>query len=101
MEVTPVPILGRLVQVVILGNELLQLGLHVDDFLGWELELADGDTGGFEMCKETDFGRLEKHEGAAFGICSGGAADAVDVVSGVVRRVVLDDPVDCGDLPTR
>lgn len=47
--------LGALVQVVVVGDELLELGLYVDDLLGGELEFDDGDAGGFEVGEEADF----------------------------------------------
>ena len=58
MQVAPVPLLGALIEVVVLRNEPLELRLHVDDLLGGELELHDGDAGGLEVCEEADLARL-------------------------------------------
>jgi hypothetical protein len=48
-------VLGALLQVVVLSDELLELGLDVDNLLSRELELDDGDTGGLEVGQEADF----------------------------------------------
>lgn len=48
-------VLGALLQVVVLANELLELGLDVDDLLARELELDDGDTSRLEVRQEADF----------------------------------------------
>lgn len=48
-------ILGALLQVVVLSDELLELGLDVDNLLSRELELDDGDTSGLEVGQEADF----------------------------------------------
>jgi len=49
------------------------------------------------MSKETYFRGLEEHEGAAFAVgTASGTADAVNVVTGVVGGVKLDDPFGAG-----
>ena len=51
------------------------------------------------MLQESDFAGLEEQEAAAFGVGTPrGAAYPVDVVFGVVGWVVLQDPVDGGDV---
>lgn len=55
VEVGLESVLGALLQVVVLANELLELGLDVDDLLAGELELDDGDTGSLEVRQEADF----------------------------------------------
>lgn len=94
VEVRPVSLLGGLVEVVVFADQLLKLALHVEDLLGREVELDDGDAGRLEVREKADFAGLEEHEGAAFGVAAaGGSADAVDVVAGVIWGVKLDDPV--------
>jgi hypothetical protein len=47
--------------------------------------------------EETYFGGLEEHEGTAFAIgTASGTADAVNIVTGVVGGVELDDPFGMG-----
>jgi hypothetical protein len=95
VEVGPVALLGALVEVVVLADQLLELRLDVEDLLGWEVELDDGDSGRLEVGKEADFVGLEEHERAALGVAASGcSADAVDVVARVIGRVELDNPVD-------
>jgi hypothetical protein len=43
-----------LVQIVVLSNELLQLGLDIDNLRGRELELDDGHTRLLEVLQEAD-----------------------------------------------
>lgn len=84
---------------MILRDELLELRLHVDDFLGREVELHDGDFGFFEVGEEADFAGLQEHQGAAFAVgTAGGTADAVDVVARIIWRVELYNPVYVWDL---
>ena len=90
---------GYLVQIIVLSDELLELGLDVDDLGCWELELDDRHTGFFQMFQEPDFGGLQEHQAASLAFfATGCTADSVDVVSGVIRGVELDDPVHRGDL---
>jgi hypothetical protein len=99
LEIASITVLGGLVQVVILADELLELRLHVHDLLGGKFEFDYGDAGCFEVCKETDFGGLEEHEGTATAIgASRSASDAVDIFAGVVRSFELNNPVYIRDL---
>jgi hypothetical protein len=99
VKIRPIALLGTLVKVVVLANELLQPGLDVEDLLGREVELDDGNPSGLEVGEEADFARLEEHEGAAFGVAAACCTtDAVDVVARVIWWVELDNPVDCRDL---
>lgn len=47
-------VLGALLQVVVLADELLELGLDVDDLLPRELEFDDRDAGRLEVGQEAD-----------------------------------------------
>lgn len=88
-----------LVQIIVLSNELLQLRLDIDNLGGREIELDYGNTRLFEVLQESDLRWLQEHQTAAlafFASCS--TADSVDVVSCVIRRVELNDPINGGDL---
>lgn len=88
-----------LVQIIVLSNELLQLGLDIDNLGSREIELDYGNTRLFEVFQETDLRWLQEHQTAAlafFASCS--TADSVDIVSCVIGRVELDDPINSGDL---
>lgn len=99
VEVRLEGVLGALLQVVVLANELLELRLDVLDLLGGELKLHDGHLGGLEVRQEADFVGLEEEQAAAGLVgATGGTTDTVNVVAGVVRGVELDDEVDFGDL---
>lgn len=75
------------------------MGLDVDDLGCWELKLDDRHTGFFQVLQETDFGRLQEHQAASLAFfATGCTADSVDVVSGVIWGVELDNPVHRGDL---
>lgn len=47
-------VLGALLQVVVLADELLELGLDVDDLFAGELEFDDGDPGCLEVRQEAN-----------------------------------------------
>lgn len=88
-----------LVQIVVLSNEFLQLRLHVDNLRSRELELDHWHARLFQMLQEPNFGRLQKHQASALAIrTTSGSSHAVDVITGIVRRIKLDDPVDSRDL---
>ncbi len=71
--------------------------LDVHNFGGGEVEFDDRDAGSFQVGEETYFGGLEEHEGTAFAIgTASGTADAVNIVTGVVGGVELDDPFGMG-----
>lgn len=90
LQVTPIPILCRPVQIVILPDELLQLRLDIIDAFGREIEFHQRHASFLEVFEESDFRRLKEHETSAFAVgtprC---ASDAVNVVSWVVGGIYL------------
>lgn len=126
LEVRPEPITSRLVEEIVLGNELLKLTLDIGDSVGREGVLVQGDLGHLEEPQETQFTASRKEEsdwvrtqtwaGRATGwergntpgqeekqtlsnlSSSGRSSNPVDVLSRVRRRVVLDDVVDVRDV---
>jgi hypothetical protein len=53
------------------------------------------------VLQEADLGGLEEHQTATLAIgTTGGTSDTVNVVTGIIRRIELDDPVDGGDIQT-
>jgi hypothetical protein len=88
-----------LVEVVVLTNQLFQLRLHVDNLLGWEIKLHDWHSRFLEILQESDFGRLEEHQTATLALGTARrTSDSVNVVTSVIRRVELDDPINSGNL---
>ena len=99
VQVAAVTVLGALVQVVVLADEFLELRLNIDDLVGREVKLHNGDSSGLEMRQEANLIRLEEHERSTLGVvASGGSTDTVNVVAGVIRGVKLDNPVNRGNL---
>ena len=99
VEIRPVTVLGALVKVVVLADQLLQLALDVEDLALGEVVFDHGDLGGLEMGEEAQLVGLEEQERATLGVvATRGTADAVDVVAGIIRRIELDDPVDGGNV---
>ena len=99
LQVAAIAILGRLVEVVVLPDQLLELGLHVQDLFRGEVEFDERHARLFKVRQKTDLRGLEEEQ--RFPCSRGaprGAAHAVDVVAWVVGGVVLDDPVDGGDV---
>jgi hypothetical protein len=94
VKVRSVAILGTLVEIVVAPNELLQLGLHVEDLVLGEIVLDDGDLGGFEVSQETKLTRLQEQQRPSLGVVAPSSpTDAVDVITRVIGRVKLDNPV--------
>ena len=90
---------ANLVQIIILPDELLQLGLHIDNSLGRKFELHHWDPGLLEVLQEPNLRRLKKHQASALAIgpaCR--ATHPMDVVARVIWGIKLDDPVDRGNL---
>lgn len=88
-----------LVKIVVLSNELLKLRLDVHNLRRGEVELDDRNARFLEVLEEAHFGGLQEQETAALAFfATRGTADTVNVVTGVIWRVELDDPVDGGDL---
>jgi hypothetical protein len=89
----------HLVQIVVLANKLLELRLNVDDLVRREFELDYGHACFLQMLQESDFGRLQEHQTATLGIgTTSGTTDTVNVVSRVIWRVKLNNPVHSGNL---
>lgn len=99
LQIATIPILGRLVEVVVLPDQLLELGLHIQDFFRGEVEFHQGHARLFQVRQKADFRGLQEEQGFAGSRGAPcGAPYAVDVVARVVGGVVLDDPVDGGDV---
>ncbi|KAI6773453.1 hypothetical protein HG531_000302 [Fusarium graminearum] len=85
VHVAAVTVLGALVQVVVLADELLELRLNVDNLLGGEVELGDGNTSGLEMRQEAELVGLKEHKGSTLVVAaSSGSTDTtyVEATSG-------------------
>lgn len=99
MAYTEHKLLAYLVEVVVLTNQLLELRLHVDNFLSREIKLHNWHSRFLEILQEPDFGRLQEHQAAALAVgTTRGTSDSVNVVAGVIRRIELDDPVNSRNL---
>lgn len=94
LKIRSITILRRLVEIVVLADQLLKLTLDVDDLLRWEIELDDRDASLAEGGEEADLGRLEEEQRTTLAVGpTGGTTDAVDVVAWIIWWVELDDPV--------
>jgi len=90
-----------LVQVVVLADEHLKLALNVEDLLRRKLKLDKWDLRFLEVAKEANLVGLQEHQTLALAVSTScGTTNTVNVVSGVVRGVELDDPVDGGNIET-
>ncbi len=88
-----------LVQVIVLSDELLKLRLNVDDPLGREFKLNHRYPSFLQVLQEAHLGRLQKQKTSAFAVgSSSGAAYSMDVVSWVIWRIKLNDPIHGGNL---
>ena len=74
------------------------LTLHVCDLVGREGVLVEGNLGRLEEPEEAQLGREQEQERLALLAGASRTTDAVDVVTGVIGRVELDDPVDAGNV---
>lgn len=92
-------LLGGLVKVVVLRNELLQLRLNVSDLRPRELVLVERDLGGLQVAQKAQFLRAQNQQRVpGAGVTTSGTTDAVDVLARLIRRVVLNDPVHLRDI---
>ncbi|KAH3686753.1 hypothetical protein WICPIJ_002275 [Wickerhamomyces pijperi] len=86
-------------QPIVGAYQLLQLGLNIGDLISWEIVLVQWNLGGFQVSQEPQLGRSQEHQGLTLGLgTSGGTTDSVDVVSWIIRRIELDDPVNRWDI---
>lgn len=100
MKVRAVTILGGLMQVIILFDELFQLTLYIGDLVGWELILVQGNTGMLEVSQEAKFAREKEEETFAFAAATSCSTHTVDIVARIIRRVELHNPVHRGNVQT-
>lgn len=92
-------LLGALLEIVILPNKLLELGLHVGNLLGRELKLNDWHAGILQVRQKADFVGLQEQQTAALGIgTTSSTAHSVDVIARVIWRVKLNNEIDSGNL---
>lgn len=90
---------AHLVKIVVLSNELLKLRLDVHNLRGGEVELDDRNARFLEVLEEAHFRGLQEQKTAALAfLATRGTADTVNVVTGVIWGVELNDPVDGRDL---
>mmetsp|Transcript_13634 Transcript_13634/g.27921 ORF Transcript_13634/g.27921 Transcript_13634/m.27921 type:complete len:229 (+) Transcript_13634:2210-2896(+) len=94
LNVRTITVLGRLIKVVVLLDETLQLCLHVRNLVLRKLVLVQRDFSKLEVLEETQFRREEEKQ------CTPLSADsacrppyAVNVFLGLIWRVILYNPV--------
>jgi hypothetical protein len=58
LQIPPIPVLLTLIEIIVLRNELLELGLHLYYPLCGEVGFYDGDAGGFQVREESIDGIL-------------------------------------------
>lgn len=98
-DVGLVGLLSRLVEVIVLLYQLLQLRLNIGNLSPGELKLAQWDLGLFEEAEEAQFFRSEDEQSVASTVDpSSCSAHSVDVLLGVIWGIILDDPVDLRDV---
>ena len=98
-DICLVRLLGRDVQVVVLGDELLQLGLDVGDLGPGELKLVQGHVGLFQVSEEAELLGPEDHEGVSLAaLAPGGPAHPMDVILAVGRDVKVNNNVHMRDI---
>lgn len=69
--------------------------MHVDDPIGRKVEFHHWYSSFLELTEESHFRRLEEHQTATLATrSSSGTSHTMDVVSWIVGRVKLDDPID-------
>lgn len=100
LKVRPVSIPRRSVEVMILGNQALELLLHICNLFLRELIFVERDFSNLEEAKEAKLARQKEKERLSRFTCTSRTADTVDVVSRIIRRIKLDDPVNLGNVET-
>lgn len=96
-EVASEALLGSAVEVVVRCDQLLQLGLDVDE-LG-KVVFDERNPGSCEMLHESYFRRLKHEEGFSLSVgapCR--TTNTMDVIAWLVRCIELDNPVNGRDL---
>ena len=58
LQITPIPVLLTLIEIIVLRNDLPELGLYVHYPLCGEVGFYDGDVGGFQVREESIDGIL-------------------------------------------
>lgn len=100
LKVRPVSIPRRGIEVMVLRNQALQLLLHICNLFLRELVFVERNFGNLEETKEAKLARQKEKERLSGFACTGSTADTVDVISGIIRRIKLDDPVNLGNVET-
>jgi len=101
VQVRPVSVLRRCLEVVVLADQALEVALDVQDLVGRQFEFHQRHAGFLEQLQETDLGREQEQERPSLAVrpaCR--TTDAVDVITRVVRGVELDHPIHLGDVET-
>ena len=96
-EVTSEPFFGGAVQVVIGRDQLLQLSLDINEL--WNVILHKRNSRIRQILHETHFRRMQDEDRLPFPIGpSCRAANAMDIVTRLVGRIKLNNPVNSGYL---
>ena len=88
-----------LVEIVVLPNKLLELALHIQNLFARHLELDQRHPCLFEVLQESHLARLQEHQASPLSIRpASGAADSMNIISRIIGRIKLHDPVDSGNV---
>jgi len=99
LEVRSVPVFCGAIQVIVLFNELHKLILDVGQFAVGELVLIGADLRLLQIAQKSELVLVNKEKRLALAASSSGCpSDSMDVVLGIIRGVVLDNPVYVGEV---
>ena len=80
------------------GYIVTHLGLHIRNLLRGEAELIERHLRFLQVAEEAQFTWEEEHETFAGIACTSSTPNPVDIISRIVWWVVLNDPVDSGNI---
>lgn len=99
LQVGFVGIVGRAVEVIVLLEKFLQLGLDVGQF--GEFVLVERDLVLTEVFEEAELRGKQEEQGTTGGAeTTRGTSNAVDVLARIIRGIELNNPINLGDIET-
>ena len=95
LQIWPVTIFGRTIQIVVLFDQFRELLLNIGQFTLWKLVFVRPNFLLLEISEEAELVLIYKKQGPSSAVSSSGCpADPMDIVIGVVGWVELNNPID-------
>src|ERR1700733_12166437 len=81
-------------------HQILQLTLNIGDLVGGKFVFTERHFCSFQEMKKPEFTRLQEQKSLSRPTTSSSTANTVDIIPGIIRRIILNNPIHSRNIET-